>query len=65
MLDNFVIVDINNQIKELVVDFRQKYKIKLPDCIVAATAIYYDLPIITSDKVFKKLKELNLILYEK
>ncbi|WP_430934760.1 type II toxin-antitoxin system VapC family toxin [Saccharicrinis sp. 156] len=65
MLDNFVIIDINNQIKELVIDFRRKYTIKLPDCIVAATALYHDFPIITSDKDFKKLEELNLILYEK
>lgn len=65
MLDNFVIIDINNHIKELIIDFRRKYTIKLPDCIIAATAMYYDLPIITSDKNFKKLEEINLIIYEK
>ncbi len=38
---------------------------KLPDCIVAASALYLDLPIITADKDFKKIKELNLMLYER
>ena len=65
MLNNFVITDINNHIKELVIELRRKYIIKLPDCIVASTAVYHDIPIITSDKDFKKVDEVNLILYEK
>ncbi|WP_010663449.1 type II toxin-antitoxin system VapC family toxin [Marinilabilia salmonicolor] len=64
MLDSFAIIDINDKIKSLVITLRRKYSIKLPDCIIAATAIYYDSPLITSDKGFKKIEELDLILYE-
>ena len=46
MLDSFAIVDINDKIKSLVITLRRKYTIKLPDCIIAATAIYYDSPLI-------------------
>jgi len=33
--------------------------------IVAATALYFDLPLLTADKNFVKVTELNLMLYEK
>lgn len=65
MLESCVIIDINNRIKSEAIRLRRKYAIKLPDCIVAATALYLDMPLITSDKGFKKLEELNLMLYEK
>jgi predicted nucleic acid-binding protein len=65
MLENCVIIDINNPIKQEVIRLRQRYSIKLPDCIVAATAMYMDLPFITSDKGFHKIEEFNLVLYEK
>jgi len=38
---------------------------KLPDSIIAATAITLKLPLITSDKQFKNVKYLNLVYYEK
>jgi len=65
MLDCCVIIDINNKIKSEVIKLRKRYSIKLPDCIVAATSLYMDLPLITSDKGFNKIEELNLMLYEK
>jgi predicted nucleic acid-binding protein len=65
MLESSVIIDINNSIKSEAIRLRRKYAIKLPDCIIAATAIYLDLPLITTDKGFRKLKELNLMLYER
>lgn len=65
MLENCVIIDINNSIKSEVVRLRRNYSLKLPDCIIAATAIYFDLPILTADKDFVKIEELNLMLYEK
>jgi predicted nucleic acid-binding protein len=65
MLESCIIIDINNKIKSEIIRLRRAYSLKLPDCIVAATAIYMDLPIITSDKGFKKIEELNLMFYEK
>ena len=36
---------------------------KLPDAIVAATAIYLDIPLVTFDTDFKKIDNLKLILF--
>jgi predicted nucleic acid-binding protein len=41
---------------------RSKYKIKLPDAIIAATAIYYNSPLLTFNvRDFKKIKEFKMI----
>jgi hypothetical protein len=44
---------------------RKKYHTKIPDCLIIATALYLDLPLISSDSGFKKVDELFLIQYEK
>lgn len=64
LLKECYILNINEEIKNHTIDFRNKYNIKLPDAIVAATAHYLDLPLITADKGFKKIDELNLFIYE-
>lgn len=64
-LKECIILDINKPIKEEVVSLRVKYKVKLPDSIIVATAKYLDLPLITADTGFKKFEnELNLVFYE-
>ena len=51
-------------INELTIQLKQQYKIKLPDALIAATAIYQQLPIITFDKGFIKINEIDLVLLE-
>jgi hypothetical protein len=58
------IITINNVIKQETIRVRRVYNTKLPDSIIIATALYLDLPLITSDVEFKKVEELILILYE-
>ncbi len=65
MLSYCVVIDINNAIKSEVINLKKIYKIKLPDSIIAATALYLDLPLITADKGFSRIEELNLMMYEK
>ena len=65
ILSDCIILDINLDIKKTAIKLKQKYKIKLPDAIIAATALYYNLPFITSDADFKKISELNLLFLEK
>ena len=65
LLKECVIIDINSEIKNLTIIYRQKYKIRLPDTIIAATSLYLDLPLITADADFKRIEELNLIFYER
>lgn len=64
-LDHCVIIDINDEIKEMVVEMKKRYRFKLPDAIIIATSLYLDLPLITADLEFQKAEEINLILYER
>ncbi len=65
LLSQCVIIDIHSEIKSRAVKIRRDHKMRLPDCILIATALYLDLPLITADEEFKKVKELNLIYYQR
>ncbi|WP_426668981.1 type II toxin-antitoxin system VapC family toxin [Mucilaginibacter sp. McL0603] len=66
LLKNFLsecyIVDIEPTIKEITIDIRSRFKVKLPDAVIAATAIYFDLPLFTMDKGFKKITDLQAVI---
>lgn len=63
-INDCIVVDINADIKNKAINIRQKNKIKLPDCIIAATAQFLDIPLLTADSDFKKIKNLIITLYE-
>ena len=48
--------DISPSIKEQCIHFRSRYRMKLADALVAATAASLNLPLLTSDNDFNKLK---------
>ena len=51
-------------LREIVIDIRQQKKLKLPDAIIAATAIYLDVPLVSSDKSLMNITGLKLIYNE-
>ncbi len=57
-------IDWNTKIKEKTIELRRKYNLKLPDSIIAATSIVYSFPLVTADKQFSKIEELDLIVIE-
>jgi predicted nucleic acid-binding protein len=61
-LSECYIVDIEPAIKEITIDIRSKFKVKLPDAVIAATAIYFDLPLFTMDKGFKRITDLQAVI---
>lgn len=63
-LSECTVIDVNQKIKTNVIDLRKKYGIKLPDAIVAGTAQFMGIPLITSDKGFSRIEEIELILVE-
>jgi predicted nucleic acid-binding protein len=65
ILGDCKIFEMDTQIKQICIKIRQQYKLKIPDAIIAATAIAYKIPLITSDKDFEKIKEIDLIFIEK
>ena len=62
MLSYCTIIDINYKIKQLAIALRQKYRMKLPDALIAATAIQQNLTLVTADKEFGRITELDLLL---
>jgi predicted nucleic acid-binding protein len=62
-LEDCTIIDLNDNIKNTYAVLRKKYRLKMGDAIVAATAIALDMPFVTADKGFQRIKELQLTLY--
>ena len=62
LLDSCIILELTSEIKNIAIDIRQKQKIKAPDAIIAATANFLKLPLITSDRGFKKISDIELII---
>lgn len=58
------IIDITPEIKTQTIEIRKESKLKLPDAIIAATATSQDLPFLTADTGFSKVKDPRIILYE-
>lgn len=63
-IEEMEVIPFDDKIKKLAILIRRKYKLKIPDSIVAATAVYCDLPLITADKQFKVISELQLLFYD-
>ncbi|HRJ31034.1 MAG TPA: type II toxin-antitoxin system VapC family toxin [Cyclobacteriaceae bacterium] len=61
-INQCTVVDLSPAIKKKVIEIRLKMKIKLPDAIIAASAITLGLPIITADKQFEKIPGLSAII---
>lgn len=64
-LSEYIIIGLNPDIEREVIRIRKKYRVKLPDSIIMATAVYHDIPLVTADRDFEKVKELNVIYYVK
>jgi predicted nucleic acid-binding protein len=58
------VLDINPVIKQHTIKIRKVNRLKLPDSIVAATALYLETPLLTADADFKAVKNLELIFYK-
>lgn len=58
------VVSLNQEVKNLTIALRKSSRQKVPDTIIAASAIYYKVPLITADKNFSRFEMLDLILFE-
>jgi predicted nucleic acid-binding protein len=63
-IDDCLVADLMVGIKKTTKQLIQKYRLRLPDAIVAATALYLDLPLLTADTGFVQITELELILFK-
>lgn len=63
LLSNCLIIPYTNELKEKTILIRRKYKLSFPDSIIAATAFSYFIPLLTADKQFSKIKEIETSIY--
>jgi predicted nucleic acid-binding protein len=57
-------LDYSFQIKNEAIQLIRKHNLKLPDAFIAATALYYHLPLFTSDKIFNRVSEISKIGFD-
>jgi predicted nucleic acid-binding protein len=61
-IDDCVVLELNNLIVDKTIEIGKGNKIKLPDAVIAATALVNDLAIITRNiSDFKNIKDLELL----
>ncbi|NBR13414.1 MAG: VapC toxin family PIN domain ribonuclease, partial [Crocinitomicaceae bacterium] len=59
------VVEFNTKMKEVIVSLKSQYKTKLPDAIIAASAMVESLSFLTADKGFSKFEnELDVLIFE-
>jgi predicted nucleic acid-binding protein len=61
LLNDCNIMKLTDEIKDVAIVLKQAYTLKIPDAIVAATAIHWELSLVTADSDFKNIKELDLV----
>lgn len=62
-LNDCQLVEINAGVREKAIEIRRQHNLKLPDAIIAATALHLNLPLISADSIFSRIGELNFVHY--
>ncbi|MBC6492659.1 type II toxin-antitoxin system VapC family toxin [Flavihumibacter stibioxidans] len=61
-MNDATVLDLTSTLVDTSIDIRKKYKTKLPDAVIAATALVYDLILITRNTSdFKNINGLKMI----
>lgn len=59
LINEFISQSRHSSLKPIIISLRKTYKLKMADSIIAATALHLSIPILSYDKGFKKIKELD------
>ncbi len=63
LLDSCKIYEFNEAVKQQAIIFMRNNRFTLPDAIIAATASYYEIELITGDAKFKNISGCSIIKY--
>ena len=63
-INDSLLVDYSSQLKKTVIELKKEYGLKLGDAFIAATAINFGMPLISSDTVFKRVAGLDFFSYK-
>lgn len=63
LISNFIrkseVVEYSSRLKEIVIDFRKQYNLKLSDAFVAASAFQFETLLVSADSVFNRIREIE------
>jgi len=62
LINDCFLINLEDKIKLKTIELKQKYSIKLPDSVIAATSLIYKIPLVSADKGFSNIEELDFIL---
>lgn len=61
-MNDATVVELTNKVVDATIEIRKNYKTKLPDAVIAATALVYDLTIISRNvSDFKNIQNLKVV----
>lgn len=58
-LSYLTVININDSIKNLAIEWRRKYKLKLPDAIIVATTLSLEATLLTNDQQLTNIQDLS------
>ncbi len=65
-MESWPIVEMHSLIEDLAIGIRRKHRLKLPDSIIAATALHLEVPLLTADRLMDRLiPDVEVIRYER
>ena len=59
-LEDIVLIELSRDIRSTTIELRRKTGLKLPDAIIAATALTINAKLLTNDKVFDRVSGLEV-----
>lgn len=62
-INNCNIINYSEDLKDDIIFFRRKYNLSIADAIIAATSFSYFIPLITADKRFSRIEEIETSIY--
>lgn len=64
LLSLFTVISLTDKIKNKTIQIRKTYKVKLPDAIIAATALQLEYFLVTADKKLQKIDDLQVVEFQ-
>jgi predicted nucleic acid-binding protein len=59
-----VVLDLSADVKRETVAIRRSSRLRLPDAIIAASAVVARMPLFSADRGMERVEHLELLLYE-
>ncbi|MEM9338545.1 MAG: PIN domain-containing protein, partial [Bacteroidota bacterium] len=57
-------LEMDKRVRELAIEIRKRYKLKLADAVIAGTAYVHNYQLLTADSDFDKVDGLYIVKYE-